>query len=69
MSNETRPMSFDEFRASWDAAAEGQPQVRALQQQREFLRDPARAEEILRPGAIPLAGWPVWDSNVAKVPA
>jgi hypothetical protein len=69
MSNDARPMSFDEFRASWDGAAEGQPQVKALQQQREFFRDPAHAEEILRPGAIPLAGWIVWEANIAKVPA
>jgi hypothetical protein len=69
MTNDARPMSFDEFRASWDGAAEGQPQVKALQQQREFFRDPARAEALLRPGAINLADWPLWDGNVAKVPA
>lgn len=66
MSNDARPMSFDEFRDSWNAAV-GRPL--ALQQQRAFFRDPAAAEELLRPGAIRLQGWVPWDGNAAKVPA
>jgi len=55
MSELTRVLSFEEFRA-----AEAQPFGEAVRQQRAFFRDAAVAAEMLRPGTIPLAGWAEW---------
>jgi hypothetical protein len=58
-------MNFDEFRASCETGVEVKPVVEAARQQREFLRDPAAAEAVLKPGAIGAKGWAVWDGNPA----
>ena len=58
-------MNFDEFRASCDAGVEAKPVVEAARQQREFLRNPAAAEAVLKPGALGAMGWVVWEDNAA----
>lgn len=63
MAESTTVMSFEEFRA-----AEAQPFGEAVRQQRAFFRDAAAAEEILRPGAIPLGGWIEWPQEHVLVP-
>ncbi|HJQ38441.1 MAG TPA: hypothetical protein VKB93_14985 [Thermoanaerobaculia bacterium] len=51
-------MTFDEFRAGMTPFGE------VLRQQLEFLRDPAAADEVLRPGAISKYFWgEVWKSE------
>jgi hypothetical protein len=62
MSESVKPMSFEEFRA-----AESQPFGEAVRQQREFFRDAAAVEALLRPGAI-AGGWIPWDGDAA-IPA
>lgn len=64
MVESTTVMSFEEFRA-----AEAQPFGEAVRQQRAFFRDAAAADEMLRPGAIPLAGWAEWPQEHVLVPA
>jgi len=61
MSNNQRMMSFEEFRASKSTSE-------VLRQQDEHFRDPAAAEALLQPGALPLKGWPEWP-ELAKVTA
>ena len=65
--SEIAMMNFDEFRASCDAGEDARPVVEAARQQREFLRDPAAAESVLKPGAIGAKGWVVWDGNAVTV--
>lgn len=54
MSETTKLMSFQEFRAATGEHAE------AVRQQQEFFRDDAAADEIRRPGAISMSGWVKW---------
>lgn len=63
MSESTKLMSFEEFRAAGGGTFTG-----VVQQQQAFFRDEAAANAMLEPGAVPLAGWAVWDGN-AFVPA
>lgn len=68
MSEIGKLMSFEEFRASCDAAtAHERPFVDAVLQQREHFRDTAAAEAVLRAGALGMRGWPEWPSNVDPV--
>jgi hypothetical protein len=60
MSESTKLKNFEEFRA-----AEGEPFAEAIRQQREFLRDAAAADELLRPNAIALPGWSQWPPDNA----
>jgi hypothetical protein len=60
MSESTKLMSFEEFRA-----AEAQPFGEAVRQQREFFRDAAAADAVLQPGAIRLAGWAEWPQHAS----
>lgn len=53
-----RVMSFVEFRS-----AENEPFGEAVRQQRELFRDETAADSILRPDAIALGGWGVWEEN------
>ena len=62
MSETAKLMNFDEFRASCDAAVGATPFVEAVRQQRDYLRDTAAAEAVLRPGTISARGWPEWPS-------
>ena len=55
MSRNEKLMTFEEFRAG------ATPFGEAVQQQVDFLRDTAAADEVLRPGKISAMGWGVWD--------
>jgi hypothetical protein len=57
MSNNQRMMSFEEFRVS-------EPTAEVLRQQEEHFREPAAAEALLQPGALPVQGWPEWPELV-----
>ena len=59
MSETTKLMNFEEFRA-----AASEPFGEAIRQQREFFRDAAAADQIQKPGAIPLSGWAKWPDGV-----
>ena len=61
MSETTRLMSFEEFRAAGGEHAE------AVRQQQEFFRDDAAADEIRRQGGISMATWPNWENRVSAV--
>ena len=63
MSETTKLMSFQEFRAS-----AGELFEQAVRQQREFFRDAAAADEVLRPGVISLGTWVQWDRGDALIP-
>ena len=67
MSETAKLMNFDEFRASCDGGVEEKPFVEAVRQQRDYLRDTAAAEAVLRPGAMGAMGWVVWEDNAAPV--
>jgi hypothetical protein len=69
MSNNPKVLSFEEFHASWDCPTDDQPLAEALRQQRAFFRNPAAAEGLLKPGAINLVAWILWDNGGAKVMA
>lgn len=57
MSENTKWMSFDEFRTS------GDEQVR---QERELFTDPAAAQAVLQPGKLSgMGGWLPWPDDVA----
>ena len=60
MSESTKLKNFEEFRA-----AEGEPFGEAIRQQREFLRDAAAADELLKPRALSLSGWAQWPPDNA----
>ena len=62
MSETAKLMNFDEFRTSCDARDDVKPFVEAVRQQRDYLRDTAAAEAVLKPGAISALGWPEWPS-------
>lgn len=62
MSEPTKPMSFEEFRAAGGEHAE------AVRQQREFFRDDAAADELRRPNVISMQTWRQWDDGYALVP-
>lgn len=55
MSKDRQLMNFEEFRAS-------EPMAEVVRQQREHFRDDRAAEELLRPGALAVRGWPEWPS-------
>jgi hypothetical protein len=63
MSENTKLMSFEEFRTS-----AGEQFGEAVRQQREFFREAAAADEVLRPGAISMGGWVQWDPIHALSP-
>ena len=60
MSEIAKLMSFEEFRVSCDSPAANDAFMDAVLQQREFFRDRAAAEKLLRPGALPMKGWIEW---------
>ncbi len=68
MSENAKLMNFDEFRASCATGEGANSFLEAVRQQRDYLRDTAAAEAILRPGAIRVLGWIQWpDSAYAPV--
>lgn len=63
MSETAKLMNFDEFRASCAAGEEANSFLEAVRQQRDYLRDTAAAEAILKPGAIRVLGWIEWPAS------
>ena len=63
MSETTKLMNFEEFRAAEDV-----PFGEARRQHAEFFRNAAAADEVLDAGGITMAQWTNWDNN-APVPS